>query len=173
MILVTGFGSFPGVELNPTESIARALSGRRVNGHTVLSRVLPVAYGRGLRELVETAAMLRPACVVGLGVATQRSVVNVECTARRACGNSPDVDGVIRETVGPGPASVRATLDPRPFVRALDGRLSNDAGHYVCNAWLYTAVTQVSAPSIFLHVPPSGLDPDRLCAALSAVSRPQ
>ena len=49
--------------------------------------------------------------------------------------------------------------------------LSDDAGPYVCNAWLYGVLGGLAAtgrpiPAAFLHVTAEGMDPDRLAAAL-------
>jgi pyrrolidone-carboxylate peptidase len=67
-----------------------------------------------------------------------------------------------------GPAEVRATLDVEALAEALGAGVSDDAGAYVCNAWLY-AVTRglPGVPVGFVHVPDQGMPEDQLLAGLA------
>lgn len=169
MILVSGFGPFPGVPDNPTAALARAIDGRRVAGETVVGIVLPVSYARGPAEVIRHAQLLGPRLVVGLGVASQRAKPCVERTGRRAANpERPDVDGVALDRCGDGPEIVRATADVARLAKALKAEISDDAGGYVCNAWLWTVVQALpGTPVAFVHVPPAGLPVDRLLGALA------
>lgn len=167
MILVTGFGPFPGVPHNPTAAVARTLDGREVAGRRVVGRVLPVSFARAPALTVRLARELGAELVLGLGVATQRAGLEVECVARRVCGDNVDVDGLTGELAGP--EQVPATLDVERLAEALGARLSSDAGQYVCNAWLYEVAGALDVPVGFLHVPPAGVDPEALLAGLEAL----
>ncbi len=167
MILLTGFGAFRDVTDNPAARAARALSGWRLRGHTVVSRVIPVSYARGPDHTIAVARQLRPVLVLGLGVAVARAGVEVE---RRAVARvqGADVDGVTAE-LGPDPAEVRATIDVAALGEALGAGLSDDAGAYVCNAWLYRVTQALDAPVGFVHVPRDGIEPERLARGLAAL----
>lgn len=171
MVLVTGFGPFLDVSDNPSAKLAREIDGRRVAGETIVSHVLPVSFDRGPDEVLRLMRVLgEPKLVLGLGVARSRPRVNVERVGRRACVPTPDVDGVVLEHLGDGPDEVRATIDVQKLAKALKADLSDDAGGYVCNAWLYRVTRGLpGVPVGFVHVPPSGLEPARLLAGIAAL----
>jgi len=166
LILVTGFGPFGAVVDNPAARVARGVDGRRTGGETVVGVVIPTSFARGPAATIAAARTLRARFVVGIGVATTRSGVEVE---RRAVawgdGRTPDIDGAILDRLD-GPEVVPATLDPERLAAALGADLSDDAGRYVCNAWLHRVATGLDVPVGFVHIPSTGLDPERLLAAL-------
>lgn len=169
MILVTGFGPFQDVQANPSESLARAVHGRVVAGHRVVGAVLPVAWDAIPWRVEAWALRLRPALVVGTGVARGRSRVAVE-TCARPVATGRDVRGV--EGRGAlGDASRGPTLDAATLATALDADLSDDAGTYLCNAWLFEVPPRVRAPAAFVHLPDQDLPPERLLAALGVLLR--
>lgn len=167
--LITGFGSFPGVAVNPTEAVARAVDGAVVGGWRVVGRVLPVGWTEGPEAAIRAAREVDAALVVGLGVAVSRAGIEVETVAVRACDPRPDAFGVCdAELVGPD--EVHATLDCGRLAEALGATLSTDAGRYVCNAWLYRVASELAVPVGFVHVPVGGVDPARLLAAVGALT---
>lgn len=165
-VLVTGFGSFPGVEDNPTAALATALDGQRAGAASIIGRVLPVSYRRGPAEAVRLALEHDVVMVLGFGVANSREQVEVECRAVRVSSGLPDVDGKT-DTGLTGPNEVFATIDLEKLAEALYARPSSDAGEYVCNAWLYTVASALSVPVGFVHVPAAGLPPERARAAIT------
>lgn len=166
MILVTGFGPFPGVDDNPSAVVARAVDGRTVGGRPVVGLVLPVLWRRGPELAIAAANELGAELVVGLGVATTRDAVDVETIGFRDRDPRPDADGCHPEPVD-GPDSVGATLDCAALADGLGARLSQDAGRYVCNAWLYDVARGLPGSRVgFVHMPASGLDPELLLRAL-------
>jgi pyroglutamyl-peptidase len=169
MILVTGFGPFLDVQENPSGRIARRLDGARVAGHTVYGELLPVTYDEAPARTLALAARLRPALVVGLGVARGRERVMVERVGRRPTATAaPDVSGRRPAPPTGAPAEVRATLDVEAFAEALGADVSNDAGTYVCNAWLYAVARGLpGVPVGFVHVPDQGMPEDQLLAGLA------
>ena len=167
-VLVTGFGAFPGVAHNPSGELARAIDGADLDGVKVVGRVLDVSYSRGPREALDLARSLEAAIVIGTGVASTRRQVDVERRAVRAASGPADVDGRKRSGLR-GPPSVEATIDVGRLALALGANVSDDAGRYVCNAWLYRVTRGCTAPVGFVHVPPAGLDPALLLAGLRAL----
>lgn len=166
MILVTGFGPFPGVRDNPSGVVARQVHGRRVRGHTVVAEVLPVTWTGAAARTLALARHLEPVVVVGLGVAMSREGVQVERLGRRELAARLDAAGELPPVL-PGPEQVGATLAVDVLCQALSATPSDDAGSYVCNAWLYQVASGLDCPVGFVHLPAAGLDPERLLAGLA------
>jgi pyroglutamyl-peptidase len=167
-VLVTGFGPFPGVDRNPTAELARALDGTRVGDARIVGIVLPVAYKRGPDLAIATARSIDAALVLGFGVAMRRTHVCVEHIGRHVVRGDPDVDKDTDPGLAPG--DVRATLDCAVLARALDAERSDDAGAYVCNAWLHRVTRELAGiPVGFVHVPAESISLDRVRAGLAAL----
>jgi len=166
-VLITGFDAFAQVTDNPTAHLARRLSGRRVAHHTVVGRVLPVSYERGLDQGVSLLDCLSPALVVGLGV-HRGAALKVETVARNAISPRADVDGIRPSDLGDGPSQLTTTLNAARIAQAMGADVSTDAGSYLCNAWLYTLLRHGASPGIFVHVPPGGVAIERLVAGVQA-----
>lgn len=170
-VIVAGFGSFEGVIDNPSSAIAQALDGCVLNGVSIIGREMPVSYRRSVevcRMWVESAGAVG---VVGIGVAVSRSAVTVERTGVLPVGDGRcDVDGEVGPVCAAGSApQVRATIDVDRLAELICAEVGDDAGQYVCNGWLYQAVTALKVPVGFIHVPPNGLDSGKLLVALSAL----
>lgn len=167
MIVVTGFGPFLDVEDNPSGRLAQAVDGARIGGHTVLGQVLPVSYERAPRRALELARR-RPALILGLGVAASRTGAQVERVAVNAGSTqNPDVDGVWKERLGDGPDALRCGIADE-LAAALRIETSDDAGRYVCNAWLYGLLRHAPrTPAAFVHIADaSALEPTALLEGL-------
>ncbi|MCB9683688.1 MAG: hypothetical protein H6735_01445 [Alphaproteobacteria bacterium] len=167
-VLVTGFGPFPGVPDNPSGRLARSVDGARLGGALVTGIELPVHWTEGPEGAVRVARELDAALVVGLGVAVGRAGVHVERRAVRVEVGRPDARGDVVARLS-GPPEVRATLDTRRLAHALGARLSDDAGRYVCNAWLYRVASALEVPVGFVHLPAEGLARHRLLSGLRAM----
>ncbi len=166
--LVLGFGPFGEVVDNPSARVACAVSGRRVGGVDIIGEAMPVSYGRSVTLALVRAAQLRPALVLGIGVAVRREVAMVERYGRnRAATRAADIDGVRVRNHGEGPGVLES-----PYAEELAGALgvplSDDAGSYVCNAWLYRSL-RCGLPAAFLHVPAQGIEPERVAEAVARV----
>lgn len=171
-LLVTGFGSFPGVSDNPTAALARAADGLQVDGRPVVGRVLEVSYAAGLQDMLRAARALDAIGVIGLGVSGRSPRVQVETVAvNQTRPDRPDAVGACPADLGPGPERLELPWNPDPLVRVLDGERSVDAGRYVCNAWLYAALVHLQIPAVFVHVPPTGMDAGRLRGAVEWAAR--
>lgn len=164
-ILLTGFGPFRKVQDNPSARLVQALNGRSCGPARLHGHVLPVTYEGGPTTAVRLARDLQAAMVIGFGVAVSSAVARVERKAVRR-REGLDVTGqcpVLEE----GPEEIYATADTARLARLLSIKVSEDAGQYVCNAWLYHVTQELSCPVCFVHIPPQGLAPERFQLALS------
>ncbi len=167
MILLSGFGPFPGVPSNPTERLLARLAERPPEGVALATRALPTAFGGAARLLEAELKARPPAALVMLGVAGA-GPVRLERLARNASREGrPDALGA---TQGPGPiltdapAGYGSTLPLGAIHRALEAASvpvgwSDDAGGYVCNDLFFRLRHRIAqdGPAIpcgFLHLPP-------------------
>lgn len=165
MILLTGFGPFRDVTDNPSARLVRALHGTTIAGHSVVAEVLPVSWTRGTRLVLDLIDRLRPELVLGFGVAVGRANAAVERlgTPQR---EGLDVDGDAPTPVA-GPAHSHPRLDVARLAEALGVGVSDDAGRYLCNAWLYEVSLGRDVPAAFIHIPDAGLDPAQVADGLA------
>jgi pyroglutamyl-peptidase len=157
VILVTGFGPFPGVTDNPTAALARSLDGSRIDGVLVRAAVLEVEFAGLSKRLKELESAHKPDLVLGMGVSGLAEKPTLELRGVNQVGKNVDAAGVLPASLGEGPAELAVTLQYRAFLKALGGVSSTNAGRYVCNAWLYTALRDLRTPALFLHVPRTGM----------------
>lgn len=165
---MTGFGPFREVVDNPSARLAHAVDGARFGEVEVVGRVLPVSYERGPSQTIAMAREMGVDAVVGLGVAVKRSAVEVECQARR-CAEGLDEDGAPAPRLD-GPAVIVSSWSPMQWAGALGCEVSDDAGSFVCNAWLYRVAGDLDCPVVFIHVPSGGLEPKRFLKALETMA---
>lgn len=185
-ILVTGFGPFPGVERNPSQSAVERLAAALAAGPApcAWTAILPTGYeaaGAAVEGLIET---LRPRVLLLTGVARGERGFRVE---RRAANlddsDTPDVAGEVRRgrTIAPGgPARYDTGAQPLCEVLAahrLPARESDDAGGYVCNHAYYVArhvaaTRAASTRCAFVHLPGDAVhDPQAVAEALLDCAR--
>ncbi|MBA4791080.1 MAG: peptidase C15 [Rhizobiales bacterium] len=185
-VLITGFGPFPGMPRNPTADMARRLAALRLPGLTDLRRtalILPTEWS----ALDDFARRLRadpPDAILMLGVAGRRTRIDLET---RAVNLARGLDAArrrpMRQLNPAGPSALTATTGVMRLRAALagagvGGRISRDAGRYLCNGAYYTALDVLGAkgvPVVFVHLPGRGPDsrrpPARTAVALSLVLR--
>lgn len=162
-ILVTGFEPFGPVAANPSETIARALDGRRIGAARIVGRVLPVSLARIGPAVRDALRETKPDVVLALGVARGAASLRIErCAVNRARFDIPDNDGALgaERLDSAGPAVRRATLPLRSLMHAARRsrapvRYSSDAGAYLCNA-AYYAFLGARIPCAFIHLPLGG-----------------
>lgn len=166
LVLVTGFGPFLDVTVNPSGELARALALSPPPGIEVAACVLPVSFTGAPAALEAALQGLRPRVpelLLGLGL-HRGSWLRLELRARAAM-TSPkrDSEGRLGAELGPLPGGeLRSSLDLAALGEDLraagadDVRLSDDAGGYVCER-TYRATLEAGArlarPALFLHVP--------------------
>jgi pyroglutamyl-peptidase len=168
-VLLTGFGPFPGMPHNPAETIVRRLATSRAL-RTLPARVetlvLDTVWSR-LDALAARIETVRPDIVVMVGVQRRDGAVRLERVARaHATTRIPDHAGrhAPAHFAADGPGHMRSRLRVTGLAAALRRaaapvRVSEDAGRYLCNAALRTALAarvpgRPPAQAVFVHVPP-------------------
>ena len=175
LVLITGFGPFPGAPFNPSAVLARALARRRRPAFAGLERIVHVfatSYDAVDRELPKLLAH-KPDIVLMFGVAGRRRTLCVETRARNAASTLfPDANryrpphdvvekGAPPTLVGNAPF---ARLVSAAKTRLAASRQSSDAGRYLCNYLFWRALDQTRGrkPLVqFVHIPQVSNKPRR------------
>lgn len=169
-LLLTFFGPFPGVPVNPTVALAegaqRLLTQMRPDLN-VITRELPVSYDGSSTALHAALQEVQPDALISLGVAVGRDVVSLEQVAINLdSAGIEDNDGDQRcdEPIAPGGQEayfsslpVRASFE-RLRAAGEPVEISYTAGTYVCNHVFYegqriSRELGLSIPAGFVHVP--------------------
>jgi pyroglutamyl-peptidase len=162
-ILITGFGPFPGAPSNPTMAIVRHLVRSRYQrfaGLELLGRFLPTEWGM-LPGFAQTIRQCQPDAILMFGLAGRRRKITPEARAvNHASLLRTDADGrnpKVRQLTHCGPHFRNSTINPvlltsRMRAAGLSATVSRDAGDYLCNALLWTAL-ESGVPAVFVHVP--------------------
>jgi pyroglutamyl-peptidase len=167
VILVTGFGAFPGARTNPSAAILDRLRRHRPRlarlGVRLEIALLPVVFAEVGAAVEEAAAAIRPDVILHIGLASRRRAVSIETRARTRAGTlHPDASRCRPAAMAlatPGAPLLRATYPAPRLVAAIramgvTAKPSIDAGDYVCNAVLYHTLSRRLAPVAgFIHVP--------------------
>lgn len=169
-LLLTYFGPFPGVPVNPTVALAegavRALNTARPDLR-VVARELPVSYDGSSAALRAALQEVQPDALISLGVAVGRDVVSLEQVAINLdSAGIEDNDGDQRcdEPIAPdGQEAYFSSLPVRASFERLRAagepvEISYTAGTYVCNHVFYegqriSRELGLSIPAGFVHVP--------------------
>lgn len=165
-ILATGFAPFGGQPINPSWEAVKALENAFV-GAQISIKMLPVEWKAGPEALMEAIESYRPDCVLLCGQAGGRAKVSVERIGFNLCiAKSPDNAGEVRENepIVPGAPDALAATYPYAAIRSaieaegLPVEYSYDAGRYICNEVLYTALeaARTAYPGMkagFIHLP--------------------
>lgn len=168
-VLLTGFGPFPGVPDNVSAKVVAALAtavGERRPNVQVVTAVLPTHWERGPALAARLIDELAPAVVVHFGVASECAGLRIETTAVNVCGMTSDVSGAFptqNVLCIDGPDQRLVSFAASEFVQELSDQgwpvsLSDNAGHYLCNAVFYATleVAQRAADEAwvaFIHIP--------------------
>ena len=169
-LLLTYFGPFPGVPVNPTVELAEGaqrLLTRMRPDLNVITRELPVSYDGSSAALRAALQEVQPDALISLGVAVGRDVVSLEQVAINLdSAGIEDNDGDRRcdEPIAPGGREayfsslpVRASFE-RLRAAGEPVEISYTAGTYVCNHVFYegqriSRELGLSIPAGFVHVP--------------------
>lgn len=169
VVLLTGFGPFPGVASNASADLAAELARRGSLRHGQLRfivHVLPVDWTEAPLSLTELLKQHRPALALHFGVSARATSFVIEEHAYNATTDVPDCGGQLaaRDFLVAGDRPRRsATVPVRSVVRALHAagypaEASSDPGRYLCNAVLfhslrYGARAEPRMRSGFIHIP--------------------
>lgn len=169
-LLLTFFGPFPGVPVNPTVALAEGaqrLLARTRPDLNVITRELPVSYDGSSTALRTALQEVQPDALISLGVAVGRDVVSLEQVAINLdSAGIEDNDGDRRcdEPIVPdGREAYFSSLPVRASFERLRAagepvEISYTAGTYVCNHVFYegqriSRELGLSIPAGFVHVP--------------------
>jgi pyroglutamyl-peptidase len=166
-ILVTDFGSFPGIRENPTARLIRALGAHKVRlarlGIALELELLPVHFAEVTEKLEALDVTFKPDAILHFGLATRRKFFSIETRARnRVSLLHCDASGARARcrAIAPGAVHIARSTFPAHQIEAALRRagfrahLSSNAGDYVCNATLYLSLARSHARAIgFIHVP--------------------
>lgn len=185
ILLLTYFGSFPGVSVNPSGVTARQVADALVAEPDlrVETREIPVSYAGSSAALSTMLPDIHPDAVISLGVAVGRDKVSFEKVAINIdSAGLEDNDGAVRvdEPIAPNEREAYfSTLPLRASYERLHGaglpvEISYTAGTYVCNHVFYEVQRILMRegqriPAGFVHIPASY--PDGGSSGGSAASR--
>ena len=166
IILLTGFEPFGGETVNPSWQAVLALDGKRIAGHRIHARCLPVAFDASLKALRKALRETRPTLVLCVGLTGGRAQLSLERVAinlvdARIADNS-GAQPIDAPVIADGPAAYFTTLPIKAMLQALRKagipvEISQTAGTYVCNQVFYGLMHALRARrSIragFMHIP--------------------
>jgi pyroglutamyl-peptidase len=169
VILLTGFGPFPGVPDNATAALVPRLAKAARDlfpDYDIIAEILPTEWVAAPQKVGDLLA--RPGTVLALhfGVSRQAEGFQIELVGRNRCkavadaaGHMPAGDCLLDD----GPAELACTLPVERIVQRLTQlgvpvRTSTDAGGFLCNALLYHslgAADTLEKPHLvgFVHLP--------------------
>jgi pyroglutamyl-peptidase len=170
VILVTGFGRFPGAPINPTAAlVARLERSRRpaLADLRIATHVFATRYAAVDHELPALLAREKPDAILLFGVATKTKRLRLELIARnRASVLLPDAGGVKPATTmiaRGGPSWRVGQFSPQRLLAAarsagIRPTLSRNAGAYLCNYayWRALEAARAGGPRVvaFVHISP-------------------
>jgi len=173
-VLLTGFESFAGVAVNPSQQVVEHLAGQAVHPEIkLITAVLPVEYDASGKQLLKLIHTHQPDGIIMLGVARERRMISLERVALNIDDSpTPDNANVYRDGFPiiwqTSPIAYLSTLPIIPMQEALQqsgipSHISNHAGTYVCNHVFYIASHEYERmnqyiPLGFIHLPPVSQD---------------
>ncbi len=169
VILLTGFGPFPGVPDNATARLIPRLAkaARELFPvYDVVAEILPTEWVAAPQKLAELLARPGMALALHFGVSKHAEGFRIELVGRNqrkatadAAGHLPAGQCVIED----GPSELSCTLPADRILERLSqlgvpARTSSDAGGFLCNALLYHSLAAADAlgqPHLvgFVHLP--------------------
>jgi pyroglutamyl-peptidase len=165
-ILITGFGPFPGAPFNPTGPLVKGLAKVRVPHAKIVTHIFETSYKAVDRDLPRLLKRHKPNAVLMFGLATRARIIRIETRAQNALARLPDAIGKTPRGVAIAKGKPAATPMMAPaqlLLKAVHdagvrGRLSRDAGQYLCNylCWHATEATVTEGGprfAAFVHVP--------------------
>jgi pyroglutamyl-peptidase len=165
-MLLTGFESYGGRSLNPSEQVVQRLAGSEIAGSRVVGHTLPVNYRELGPRIAKLIAENRPRAVICLGLWPGSPMLRLERLAVNIAEfEIPDNLGLLIR--GPvlegGPDAYRSTLpihaiQDRLLAAGIPAQLSASAGTFLCNAAMYHALRAAAElspapPGGFIHLP--------------------
>jgi len=165
-VLLTGFAPFGGEAVNPSWQAVRALDGRMVEGHRIVTAELPCEFDASLPVLWRALRKAEPKVAIAVGLAGGRNGISLERIAINLIdARIPDNAGaqpVDVPVLRGGAAAFFSTLPLKASLLALReadiaAHVSQTAGTYVCNQVFYALMHALrrcrNTRAGFVHVP--------------------
>ena len=167
VVLVSGFGPFSGVPVNPSWLAVEPLKDTTIAGYDVRVIQVPVIWEEALPMYLDAYDRLRPSIALTSGVAAGESGIRLETTARNYARGVDVAEQVWHEGKidAFGPDAYETALPVDLLVQTLGeadypNLVSDNAGDYLCNFLFYGLMKHLaSEPSDghvvagFVHVP--------------------
>jgi pyroglutamyl-peptidase len=169
VILLTGFGPFPGVPDNASARLVPRLAKAARElfpDYEVVAEILPTEWASVPQKLADLLARPDTLLALHFGVAKHAQGFRVELLGRNQCKQTEDAAGCLppsERLVEGGPAELTCTLPAQGIVDRLKrlgvpATTSEDAGAFLCNALLYhslAAAHGLETPRLagFVHLP--------------------
>ncbi|MFZ4806911.1 MAG: pyroglutamyl-peptidase I [Hyphomicrobiaceae bacterium] len=150
LVLLTGFGPFPGMPENASTRLAAELcdaAPRAFPSHAFAWSPVPTEWQRAPRHLHDLYRAHEPAAAIHFGVSGRASGFEIELCGRNRLSAIADAAGLVPlagclDPDGPDTLPSRLPVDrilQRLRAHGIPAALSRDAGGYLCNALLYHA----------------------------------
>jgi pyroglutamyl-peptidase len=170
VVLLTGFGPFPGMPENVTGQIVGAVARqarKEFPVHQFHIRTLATEWRAAPKRVDALFRKYQPVLALHFGVAQGADGFRLETQGLNVCRPAEDAAGCMpraAELVAEGADAYAATLPVKAIALRLRSKgypvsISDDAGGYLCNAVLYHALHTVAATGCpckvgFVHIPP-------------------
>ena len=164
-ILLTGFGPFPNMPINPCVEIVHWIQDwAESQSFEICTAILDVTYQGAFDQVQRLVIEFGAQMIVHIGVSSRNDAIHLEHSAIN-CRNAsiPDVQGrrCINEAINIEyslTTRIRTTLDILTLQRDLSQwghpvAVSHDAGQYVCNSLYWQSLHYFDIPVLFVHVP--------------------
>ncbi|HEC81252.1 MAG TPA: pyroglutamyl-peptidase I [Thermoplasmatales archaeon] len=173
-VLVTGFESFNGYDVNPAQLIAEYLDGQMIKNVSVVGISVPVEWNNSIYTVTEVVKDLKPAAVISIGLAPNARFIRIEKNRfkHQSHDNKPGKKWVIQKVDPDGPPLLLTDLPTYHIAKEvrnadIPARQSFFAGTYICNNLFYGLLKYKyeKDPDLkvgFIHVPPlTSMDPKK------------
>ncbi len=185
-IVLTGFGPFPGVPINATQTLVPRLATATRTlfaTHDTVVEILPTLWADAPARMRQLVGAGNVVLVLHFGVSPDAEGFQLELVSRNLQTSLQDADGNLPESVRvveDGPDLLATNLPAEHIAARLMGlelpcTTSDNAGTYLCNALLYHSLSLARSAPVphlagFVHVPanlighgPTQQDPHPSC----------
>lgn len=166
VILITGFGPFPGVPINASSQLVRVLGTRcelAFPQFTVITEIMPTEWERAPARVATLHEQFRPRLALHFGVAKGARGFRIEAQAANRCQNAKDATGsrppcrTLASDVPVRPVTIDiARISSHLNKLGHQVSISYDAGGYICNAVLFHSLAAAEGRTCsvgFVHIP--------------------